>query len=97
MLESDNVAVFLRNSRGSGVSPEDLVHALDCHGALAHCSGTAFHRTGAHVTGSKNPRPTRLQRPRQTARAFPRGCVGNRVAGFYEALLIALDFRRQPA
>jgi hypothetical protein len=36
------------------------VHALDRHGALAHCGGTAIHRTGAHVTGGKNPRPTRL-------------------------------------
>ena len=27
----------------SGIGPEDLMHALDRHAALAHCGGTAFH------------------------------------------------------
>ena len=75
-----------------GVSPEDLVHALDRHPPFAYCGGTAFHRPGAHVACGKNAWPTRLQRPRQTADAFPRGRVDDRVTGFDEALFIALDF-----
>ena len=27
----------------SGIGPEDLVHALDSHAALAHCGSAAFH------------------------------------------------------
>jgi hypothetical protein len=66
----------------SGIGPEDLVHTLDRHAALAHCGDTAFHRAGAHVACGKNAGPTRLQRPRRTTHSFPRGRVDDRVTGF---------------
>ena len=85
-------AIYVLGSLHLGVSPEDLVHALDRHAPLAHCGGTTFYRARAHVACGKNAWPTRLQRPRQTAHAFPRGRVDDRMTGFDEALFIALDF-----
>jgi hypothetical protein len=81
----------------SGVSSEGLVHALDRRSTLAHRRGAALHRTGAHVARSKDARQARLQRPWRTAYARPRGRGDDRVAGFDETILIALDLRRQPS
>src|SRR5208283_3499086 len=80
----------------SGVGLEDLMHSLDRHATLAYCGGAAFHRAGAHVARGEDAWAARLQRPRQTADAFPRGSVDDCVAGFYKALFIALDLERQP-
>jgi hypothetical protein len=41
---------------------------------------------------AKNAWPAGLQGSRQTAHAFPRGRVDDRMTGFDEALFIALDF-----
>src|SRR5271166_2240901 len=81
----------------SGVGLEDLVHTLDRHATLAYCGGAAFHRAGAHVACGEDAWAARLQRPRQTADAFPCGSVDDCVAGFYKALFIALDLERQPS
>src|SRR5260370_24652839 len=80
-----------------GVSPEEFVHALDRHAALAHCGGAAFHRTGAHVACSKDSWPTRLQLPRQTAHPFPGRRVDDFVTGFDHALFITLDLSLHPS
>src|SRR5271165_3093134 len=81
----------------SGVGLQDLMHSLDRHATLAYCGGAAFHRAGAHVARGEDAWAARLQRPRQTADAFPRGSVDDCVAGFYKALFIALDLERQPS
>jgi hypothetical protein len=89
--------IKLKADARSGVSTEDLVHALDRHSALAHRRAAALYRAEAHVARSEDAWHARLQRPRRTAYALPRGRVDDRVAGFDEAIFIALDLRRQPS
>ena len=66
---------FVWNPKGavppSGVSPQDLVHALDCRSAFAHRGGASFYRARAHVARGKDTRQTRLERPRQAACVRP--------------------------
>ena len=68
----------------------------DGHAAFADCSGTTFHRAGAHVARSKNSWQTCLKRAGLMFARLPGRRPGHARPGFDESFVVALDFRRQP-
>ena len=96
MRVSERILNLLLRGSNSGRRSQSDLDIGNGHTAFADCSGTTFHRTGAHVARSKNSWQTCFKRAGLMFTRLPSRCGDHADSGFDESFVVALDFRRQP-